>query len=766
MQAHNRTSAPLSRRPLIALAVVAGAWGGSTAVAEAATQTLRPDNDAVSGWQKVEAPSAWEAIDDPVASGSSVPATDLIKARRGGRITVVDLADPAVPEGEAPAELTAHLYAGTGRHTKLRVQFVWNGRARATRVIRRGSRARWRSLHTAAPDEGVAAGMQLRFRATHGRKATVRAAYADLRTRPLNGEVSVFGSNTSLRPDLPTPPAGRTEARLSAAQNEFESFQVAVESASEPIDDLRIEAPDGLSGPGGASIPADNLTVYREEYYDVSAADGKPRSSRMGASGRWPDALIPERDPYYGEDRSAFPVDVPAGSKALAWIDVFVPADTPPGEYSGTLRVTANGAEVSSVPVRIRVIDHKIPSTSSMKSAFLMNPPGYFPCRAHQPVDWCYQEEETSWKLDYLYSRAALENRVTIPNAVPGGFAQTPDEARFVQYLLPLINGSDDGGIDGTLAPRLHGAELTTVSTMWQCVTDGGCLSDYRALATEHGFADKFVAYVCDEPSDQQTPEYWNDWRDCRDNARQAEQRWPGISTLVTSTIQSAKRAEEAGKIDVSRDIDVLVPPINYLANRVGNPQVGDQRPAYDDFLSDDENEAWTYTYCAASSCDELEAPYFDGWPAYAIDQPASQARSMSWIAYYYDLDGELYYNTTLSLDTAWRDQYRFGANGDGTLFYPGSPSGQGSAPAIGGQHDIPIESIRLKRIRDGREDYELMNALSERGQGGEARAIVADLVGPRDTATFNTDVLASEVDAMRCSLLQRLDPSVPDCAG
>src|SRR5258707_1095386 len=47
------------------------------------------------------------------------------------------------------------------------------------------------------------------------------------------------------------------------------------------------------------------------------------------------------------------------------------------------------------------------------------------------------------------------------------------------------------------------------------------------------------------------------------------------------------------------------------------------------------------------------------------------------------------------------------GGNGDGTLFYPGTTS------RIGGQSDIPIESLRLKIIRDGLQDYEYLHLLS-----------------------------------------------------
>ena len=41
-----------------------------------------------------------------------------------------------------------------------------------------------------------------------------------------------------------------------------------------------------LYGPWGATIPNEDITIYREAYYDVTTpSDGE------GATGQWPDAL-------------------------------------------------------------------------------------------------------------------------------------------------------------------------------------------------------------------------------------------------------------------------------------------------------------------------------------------------------------------------------------------------------------------------------------------------------------------------------------------
>ena len=73
----------------------------------------------------------------------------------------------------------------------------------------------------------------------------------------------------------------------------------------------------------------------------------------------------------------------------------------------------------------------------------------------------------------------------------------------------------------------------------------------------------------------------------------------------------------------------------------------------------------------------------------------------MEWMSFSYDMQGELYYEVTMAFFSGdpWVNQTAFGGSGDGTLFYPGTTS------RIGGQTEIPIESLRLKGIRDGMED-------------------------------------------------------------
>jgi hypothetical protein len=136
------------------------------------------------------------------------------------------------------------------------------------------------------------------------------------------------------------------------------------------------------------------------------------------------------------------------------------------------------------------------------------------------------------------------------------------------------------------------------------------------------------------------------------------------------------------------------------------------------------------------------------GWPSYMLDRSAAKARAMEWVTFLQGATGELYYQTVGMLSTAWADQYRFNGNGDGTLFYPGTPQ------AIGGKTDVPVASLRLKLIRQGMQDYEWLKAVSDAGDPDYARKVARDLIPAASRVTDD----GAAFDAARVKLIQRYE--------
>jgi hypothetical protein len=134
------------------------------------------------------------------------------------------------------------------------------------------------------------------------------------------------------------------------------------------------------------------------------------------------------------------------------------------------------------------------------------------------------------------------------------------------------------------------------------------------------------------------------------------------------------------------------------------------ERAAYEPEMSKGK-QLWWYQACGSHGCNVIGGEYFRGWPSYMIDDAPVRNRIMEWLTWRYGIQGELYYSTDEAFarkSDPWKDINLFSGNGDGTLFYPGRPQ------VIGGTKDVPIESIRLKLIREGLEDYEYLRMLTK----------------------------------------------------
>jgi Domain of unknown function (DUF4091) len=349
--------------------------------------------------------------------------------------------------------------------------------------------------------------------------------------------------------------------------------------------------------------------------------------------------------------------------------------------------------------------------------------------------------EADGWRLNALLARIGLDNRITIANAQYQPLNDN-NVALFRESLLPLLNG--------TAPTRLPGARLTALSI------DIDAVAAWRDEAESQGFSDLGFIYACDEPGDDSAA-----WDACKRTASQARAVWPDLPVLVTATI------DQAEDNNALQSVNWLVCIVNFMDGKATGDAnidryVGNQREKYDTFLaSDPKNQLWLYTSCMSHGCGPAgceQAPstegttdsYFNGWPGYVIDQPPTEAVAMGWLCYLYQATGELYYATTGCFQTAWTAQYAFGGNGDGTLFYPGDPARTGFAEWI------PLESLRLKRIRDGYQDWELLQIVSNAGHQADARQIASALFPTMSSANPS----AGAVEDSRRELAHLADPT------
>jgi hypothetical protein len=492
---------------------------------------------------------------------------------------------------------------------------------------------------------------------------------------------------------------GAGEARVEAAAGEWESFQIVVRG---PAHEVRAEA-----SPVG---PAPAPRLARVGYLQVTTP-----SSIEGHPGPWPDPLIPDVDAFTGERRRAFPFDVPAGEQRAIWVDLFVPHGAAAGTYHGDVRLRSRDASFR-VPVTLTVHRFELPRTSSLAVTWGISASSI--ARAHHREDPA---------LLHRYALAALRDRVSL---FGGTFDPPLDDFRaYDAEVGPFLDGKADPG-----GPA-DGARWTAVDVRLPDKLTGPARHAYLRRLVDHlrtrGWLDRAFVYVMDEPSEAQLPE-------ARRRAAELAREAPELPRLLTRVWDRS----------LAGVINRFTPVLNFVDDKPDN-STPPPRSRY--------TTLWWYQSCMSHGCDDRTAHaagverYFTDWPSLVVDAPPAGQRIQPWLSWRYRVSGELYYDTVEAYASGldpWRDQLLHGGNGDGTLFYPGTPE------AIGGKTDVPVESIRLKRVRDGLEDYEYLR-LHEQRYGREATDAIARPIAER---TYKWEHDVARLAAARHKLAEALD--------
>lgn len=491
-------------------------------------------------------------------------------------------------------------------------------------------------------------------------------------------------------------PRGEPAARLLLARGECEGIQVAVPPPVEQV--------DATVEPLANSKGRLEHRLYRVGYVPVTTP-----SNSEGAPGLWPDPLIPTEDAFTGESRSALPFDSTVERPLVLYVELCAPSTLAPGTYRGALTLTASGRPRQRVELSARVISATLPASSSLSNSFGISI--YSIARGHGLTA---PSTEAS-KLLRLYATALLSHRLSAY-----GMGIDPPPARREGGRLLV----DFGAYDQELGPFLDGTALPSGArfTSTEVRLPSKSASDEEVVAYLRAYADHFrtkgwpvtlFRYAKDEPR----PE---DFALVR---RQAEQvrRVQGVRLLVTSALQP----------ELDGASDILCPPLNCFFPRKGLQTCSRVLPAQELHQRlGTGRKLWWYQSCNAHGCDHgpFEDPAveraYSGWASYMVDHSALRNRAMGPLAYLAAVEGELYFDTVYAFHQGdpWEGVWAFGGNGDGTLFYPGTPE------RIGGKSAVPVESLRLKHIRDGLEDYEWLRLVDSRGAPELAREAARSL--------------------------------------
>lgn len=113
----------------------------------------------------------------------------------------------------------------------------------------------------------------------------------------------------------------------------------------------------------------------------------------------------------------------------------------------------------------------------------------------------------------------------------------------------------------------------------------------------------------------------------------------------------------------------------------------------------------WLYFSCDSHGCgSSSDTP----WPDLMLDNPSVHPRTVGWMNDHYGTSGFLYYYTNLAYykGNPFSNQFDFGGNGDGNVFYPGRTG------EFGLTKEQPIPSLRMKVFRESANDAEYLKML------------------------------------------------------
>ena len=410
-----------------------------------------------------------------------------------------------------------------------------------------------------------------------------------------------------------------------------------------------------------------------------------------------PDALLP----WSGEARAAERLTQPL------YVRVVVPRTAAPGTYRGTVSVTVAGS-TTAVPVEVRVFPFTQPTADerTLLTSFHVSPTTYL-----NTVSRIYGLTSTSQRRA---ANSALFRFLANYGLSPSswGFGEPRSAAGYASspkwWLDSAANMRDAVGAGAFAAMRIPISSNRTGSGHWIAglsPSEPERWCDY--LRSVHSFwADSGwlahavpLLYAQDEPS-------LDGERLVARQSKTLHQCWPGARSMMTGTPSptGADRFLYDGRDGDDLDVWVVLSRRYYGRYTVPAQQRSGNRAR--ELFSSIERvrkraSIWSYTYDGVG-----------GTPGFRADEPLSDPRMLLLWNALEGLQGLLYGQGVTSYDLG-NPLDRVSRRGEFVLAYPG-PNG-------------PIPSTRLEQIRDGMEDWALLDAVRRAHGPARVRAILGD---------------------------------------
>lgn len=475
---------------------------------------------------------------------------------------------------------------------------------------------------------------------------------------------------------------------ISAARNEFEPFQIVVQSASTQ------SLPVSISGftKGSDSIPVSNITLHRVDYVTITQL-----SDHFGRLGDTPDPLYPME--------MGATVTFPAQTNQPLWFTVQVPKSASAGTYTATVTIGS-----ATVPVHLTVWDFALPDEMHLASEWGFGWSSIveqYKGTVSGGVQPCY------WDLvDAIYEDFA-DHRLT-PKGV-GWPAGMNFEFDCDTGVLDVIKNGNDWYFDSTAAKYLAGNELDN-TTGFPSFLIKGPSSNWPPASRPNSFCD--LSRGDDPPGNSSYNSKWFQYWSAADDyltstSDYAEKGYYHIVNepqtfadydIVAYLSQQTKIVAPNVKILVSEQVEEAIynnssypgAKIDIWMPTISNYEI---EKSHDRQKNHDEEVWWYFLY---GDRPPLPNPT-------VIDRAGIEARITPWLAWLERVDGLLYYSITDWSHDPWTTTWsNDSCNGDAVMLYPPKDSTIAFNPCDS-QSNRLVSSIRWELMREGMEDYEYL---------------------------------------------------------
>ena len=463
------------------------------------------------------------------------------------------------------------------------------------------------------------------------------------------------------------------KARISAARNEYESFQLVILPFGVDVQGITLEATDLVSTAGGI-IPKSEIEISLVDYHKIA---WQPNYV-IEDEGWYPDPLMPIEKPIN--------IEGTAISRPL-WVTVYVPKGTAAGDYTGQITVKTTSLGDHSIDIDLTVWDFELPTTSHLKT-HTWDQLEFF--------NEFYNVEEMpiEWYLNFC--EVLLKNRLSPGFAGVNYLDQKPDaQGKFdFSRVEKVLEFCMERGLTRYSIIQMRKGFYTPEEEKEVY----HFIDEYAKFLKERGWLDKGVVEVWDEPTIVRLPAVIQRAKDLRNID-------PDLRLQLFAFGKEPydfwkPEAKQYGLVDL---IDVWAPfPL------IESPE-----------SQAEGKEIWSY-FCTLARGNA---------PNFYIDRPAVYQRTIGWHSWMFGIDAFEHWSTNYFWrntlegkpisekwpNSAWDSRTFMDFHGEGQLIYPGP-------------HGKCIPSMRLEIFRDGLDDYEYLYLLRELVQKCEAMDLNIDM--------------------------------------